>query len=861
MSLGFIGLRTVPLARVSTATDGTQGNAASVNARFSDDGTVIIFESLATNLAPGDVNGRYDLHARDLDTGAVVRLTDNWRGEIAAGTSLSGRIALDGRLVFDSDAPNLIPVGDTNARRDVFVKDLATGEAILVSRSAAGIIGNNDSLNGRLSPDGTKVLFESHASNLVGADTNGAGDLFLKTIATGALTRISAAADGAQANGQSANASFSADGTKVLFESNASNLVAGDTNAAYDIFVKDLGTGAVTRLSVAPHGTAGTGHSFRASFTPDGSGVLFESLASNLVPGDTNGARDIFLKNLTTGAVMRVSEGLGGFQLNGTSQNATIAGNRVVFESSASNAVEGDGNFRRDVFMKDLESGALIRLSSGANGEGNGDSFNVRLSSEGTRFVFESASSNLVGGDSNGQRDIFLGGFEAAVRTGAFLEGGTAPTGRLFFDSGENLALGFYEAEAPSGALGQLQLVLVSDAPGPLTGELGWTWVPGTGVNALRAGQVVSETHLVRLVDIGGNEAVDTVIVTITGENDAPVAANDLITLDAGQTLANLAALVLRNDVDPDAGDSRRIISVAATGLIGTLALDPATGALSYSADGAMLTALPWGQSILQRFGYTIADGQGVTSSATVDLNVLGLFTGWPATRGGDVIVAGAAPAVIYGLDGDDHITGSPGNDILDGGPGMDTLLGGPGDDILIADHLGDRNTEFAGEGYDTTRTALSSYRLWDNIEALEYVGPVRPFEGSGNALDNRISAGGGNDRLYGWDGNDTLFGLAGNDTLEGGRGNDTLDGGPGRDTLNGGQGADVFLLRRGQTAGDIILDFLSADGDRLLLAGWAPGSSVVQTGATLAITDALDGFRETLTVSGAVTPADILFG
>lgn len=860
MSLGFTTLRTVPLTRVSTATAGTEANAASVNARFSDDGRFIIFESLATNLAPGDVNGRYDLHARDTVTGEVVRLTDNWRGEIAAGTSQSGRIALDGRLVFDSDAPNLIPAGDTNARRDVFVKDLATGESILVSRSAAGIIGNNDSLNGRLSPDGTRVLFESQATNLVGADTNGSGDLFLKTLATGAISRISAAADGAQANGQSANASFSADGTRVLFESNASNLIAGDTNAAYDIFVKDLGTGAVTRLSVAPDGTAANGHSFRASFTPDGSGVLFESLASNLVPGDTNGARDIFLKDLTTGAVTRVSEGLSGFQLNGTSQNATIAGSRVVFESSASNAVAGDGNFRRDVFMKDLESGALIRLSSGTAGEGNGDSLNVRLSPDGTRFVFESGSSNLVDGDGNGQRDIFLGGFEDAVRTGAFVEDGIAPGGRLFFDSGEDLALDYYEAEAADGALGALALVLVSDAPGPLTGELGWTWVPGAGVNALRAGQTVSETHLVRLVDIGGNEAVETVVITITGVNDAPVAANDLVTLDAGQTL-DLATIVLRNDVDPDAGDSRRIVSVDATGLVGTLSLDPLTGALSYTADGALFAELPWGQSLTQQFSYTMVDGAGAASSATVDLTVLGLFTGWPATRGADVIVAGAAPAVIYGLDGDDHITGSPGNDVLDGGPGLDVLLGGPGDDVLVADHLGDWNTEFAGEGYDTTRTALSSYRLWDNVEALEYAGPARPFEGSGNALDNRITGGAANDRLYGWDGNDTLLGLAGNDTLEGGNANDTLDGGPGRDTLNGGQGADTFVLRRGESAGDIILDFLRGEGDRLLLAGWTPGSSVVQTGSSLAIVDALDGFRETLTVSGAVTPADILFG
>ena len=155
----------------------------------------------------------------------------------------------------------------------------------LVSAAADGTQGNgySDSLFAVFSSDDSKVLFISGSSNLVAGDTNGARDAFIKDLATGAVTLVSAAADGTQGVGWSESAVFSPDGSKVLFVSDVSNLVVGDTNEAADIFVKDLATGAVTLVSAAVDGTQGNGWNQSAVFSSDGSKILFTSGSSNLV--------------------------------------------------------------------------------------------------------------------------------------------------------------------------------------------------------------------------------------------------------------------------------------------------------------------------------------------------------------------------------------------------------------------------------------------------------------------------------------------------------------------------------------------------------------------------------------------------
>ncbi len=307
------------IIRASTAADGTQGNGESTDPVFSPDGSRIAFDGFASNLVAGDENGVPDVFVKDLASGAVMLISTAADGTQGNGFSGFPVFSPDGsKIAFESGASNLV-AGDTNGVVDVFVKDLASGAVTLVSTAADGTQGNGFSDRPVFSPDGSKIAFASLASNLVAGDTNGAEDIFVKDLASGVITRVSTAADGTQGNGFSDRPAFSPDGTKVAFESGASNLVAGDTNNTEDIFVKDLITGAITRVNTAADGTQAMGliaFSSNPVFSPDGSKIAFESFASNLVAGDTNGATDIFVKDLASGAITRVSTAPDGTQAN-----------------------------------------------------------------------------------------------------------------------------------------------------------------------------------------------------------------------------------------------------------------------------------------------------------------------------------------------------------------------------------------------------------------------------------------------------------------------------------------------------------------------------------------------------------------
>ena len=260
-------------------------------------------------------------------------------------------------MVFHSNSSNLVS-GDTNNQADIFVKNLKTGSVTRVSTDSSGVQANSYSLSPVFSSDGTQVAFWSEASNLITGDTNGIGDVFVKNLRTGVMTRVSTDSSGAQGNNGSSRPVFSSDGTQVAFPSAASNLVEGDTNDATDIFVKNLSTGAVKRVSTNSSGAQVNGGSSSPVFSADGTQVTFASFASNLVVGDTNNQTDIFVKNLTTGAVTRVNTGSSGAQSNSVSGSPVIStdGTQVVFTSYATNLVEGDTNDNGDIFVKNIAS-------------------------------------------------------------------------------------------------------------------------------------------------------------------------------------------------------------------------------------------------------------------------------------------------------------------------------------------------------------------------------------------------------------------------------------------------------------------------------------------------------------------------
>ncbi|MGH8879054.1 MAG: TolB family protein, partial [Stackebrandtia sp.] len=219
-----------------------------------------------------------------------------------------------------------------------------------------GSQGNNHSFEAVVSADGRYVAFVSFADNVVTGDTNGWEDVFVHDRRTGDTSRVSVAGDGSQANGSSHDGVVSADGRYIAFQSFADNLVPGDTNGVEDVFVHDRQTGVTSRVSVTSSGSQVKSNSpgLGLAIAADGRYVAFASSASRLVPGDTNGAYDVFVHDRQTGATRRVSIAGDGSQANSASVGAAISadGRHVAFISRAGNLVPGDTNRIDDVLVR-----------------------------------------------------------------------------------------------------------------------------------------------------------------------------------------------------------------------------------------------------------------------------------------------------------------------------------------------------------------------------------------------------------------------------------------------------------------------------------------------------------------------------
>ena len=332
-------------------------------------------------------------------------------GAQANSVSYFPSVSADGCLVaFSSDAANLVE-GDTNRYRDIFVHDRDTGWTERVSIASDGTEAIHKSYEPSISADGSVVAFRSEANNLVGGDTNLARDIFVYGRYTGQTQRVSIASDGTQANGNSYKPCVSGDDRFVAFESLATNLVPNDTNVRRDIFVHDTQTGQTQRVSIASDGTQADDSSYRQSISADGNLVAFMSYATNLVAGDTNGASDVFVHDRQTGQTERVSVGSLGEQTNARSDSPAISGNGqvVAFYSAATNLVAADTNGQLDVFIRDRQAAQTKRVSVASDGaQANGWSDSPSLSDTGRLVAFRSGATNLSGVDTNGIVDIFL---------------------------------------------------------------------------------------------------------------------------------------------------------------------------------------------------------------------------------------------------------------------------------------------------------------------------------------------------------------------------------------------------------------------------------------------------------------------
>jgi Tol biopolymer transport system component len=412
--------------RVSVSSRGAQGNLPSWVEGISADGRWVVFSSGSAGLVVGDTNGRQDAFVRDRRTGRTARVSVSSGGRQATaardpfGGSVAEGISADGRfVVFRSDAANLV-AGDSNRAQDIFVRDRKTGRTTRISVTNSGRQASGRSDFAAISPNGRYVAFSSDAPNLVAGDTNRAMDVFLRDRIKGTTQRVNLGGRGKQANGESEQPSISADGRYVAFQSNASNLVPGDTNGLSDVFVRDRKSGRTTRVSVDSRGRQGAGDRTRngsnaPAISGDGRYVVFHSAASNLVSGDTNGVFDIFVHDLKTGTTERMSISSSGKQADAESLGPPVIsadGHYVAFASLATNLVPGDKNDITDTFVRDRRAGktTLVSLSSsGAQGSDSSWPNGVPAFSAGNRYLaFSSWAGNLVPGDTNGTADAFV---------------------------------------------------------------------------------------------------------------------------------------------------------------------------------------------------------------------------------------------------------------------------------------------------------------------------------------------------------------------------------------------------------------------------------------------------------------------
>lgn len=422
----------------SLSQQGTPGNGWSQDARLSANGDVIVFASSANNLVPNDTGGT-DIFLRARTNGTLQRVSTRADGTAAPGAHWHPDLSADARfIVFSSDSASLVSPPTTG--RNIYLRDRDTDgngtfdepgtvSVELISVSSTGVRADADSSLPVISGDGRFIAFQSLATNLAPNDLNASTDVFLRDRAAGTTVRLSSTSAGASGAGLSNVANISRSGSHVIFQSNAPDLIDGDTNNTTDVFRYTIATGTLERVTESESGSQLTTGSVLGSeaivgpcISADGRHIVFQSGATNVVPGDTNGQIDVFAKDMLTGHVERMSMRSDGSETQYPCVSPTITadGRRVIFATTDGSIVPGDSNRRQDLFLRDRdpdhdgvldEPGAVsIRRVSLGNGgiQPTLASYGGRPCDDGNCVVFTTTAGNLVDGDTNGFTDVFF---------------------------------------------------------------------------------------------------------------------------------------------------------------------------------------------------------------------------------------------------------------------------------------------------------------------------------------------------------------------------------------------------------------------------------------------------------------------
>jgi hypothetical protein len=375
-------LTRVHTARVSVATDGTEGDGDSTKPSISADGRFVVYQSNATNFVAGDDS----------------RITDVYLTELAfaAGTVSPVRTTLI----------SFLPI--LTAQPTTLFSETTIGNASLILSPNAHV-GQKIEITSGTGLDQLRIISGNDASTFT---VDPAWDIIPDSTS---VFRIFSTPSAATTRGQ-----ISANGQFQGFSSTGTFGEPNDPVGSAEVFLRDGASGALTRASVHDDGTPGSGTSNLHALSGNGNLVLFTSTATNLVTDDTNFARDLFLHDSSLAQTTRVHVANDLSEPNGPigasagfsifeSAGMSTSGNLIVYESSATNLVVDDFNSSRDVFLFDRNAGTVTRVSVGMDGvEPRGSSSDVTISLDGTTIVFTSDAPNMVPNDTNKANDLFL---------------------------------------------------------------------------------------------------------------------------------------------------------------------------------------------------------------------------------------------------------------------------------------------------------------------------------------------------------------------------------------------------------------------------------------------------------------------
>ncbi len=466
----LINLNTFAIRLLSTNLSGVAANDYSSNPSISSNGNYIAFDSVASDLTANDGNFNQDVFVHDRLTGSNILVSVNLTGtDTGNGYSAFPSISPDGRYVaFESDANNLTTNG-TSFNRDIFLRDLQTGNTRLISHNVAGNSGGDASSFGagiEVDPVSGKiyVVYTSYAGNLVNNDTNLTQDVFLYDVAAGSNHLVSVNSSGTgSGNGFSYNPRLAVNSASsnvfVTFISTAGNLVNNDTNGFEDVFLFDLKSKTNRLVSVNQSGTiSGNGYSILPSISADGRYVAFQSFATDLVTGDTNSIEDIFLRDTVSGSTTLITKTCDGTSsADGFSHDAVVSadGRYITYLSAAMNHVPGNFFGTDNVFRYDrvLDTSVLISQNRFLTGGANGPSYNPQISGDGSVILFSSLATDLVADDANSEEDVFIwkAGTVATAVDLVMNKSASSPTVGEYFNFTYTLAVTNFGTLAASG--------------------------------------------------------------------------------------------------------------------------------------------------------------------------------------------------------------------------------------------------------------------------------------------------------------------------------------------------------------------------------------------------------------------------